>query len=383
MRKAKLTKSIVEDLSPGAGNDIAWDTVVPGFGARITETGRRTYFLKYRTKAGQQRKPKIGDHGPITCDQARAIAREWYMEAKSGGDPSAERSLSRAGETIADLCDQYHREHSLAHKKPKSVFDESRMIEKVVKPQIGRKKVSELGRPDIVKLHKSLAGTPFTANRVLSLLSHMMTMAMKWGLRPEGVNPCKGIPKFKEKAKERYLSPEEIDRLFAVLDDVGVDDPVIAALFKLSVMTGARRGELLNLKWSEVDLRNRRFKLLDSKTGPKIIHLSGPAAAVVQGIHPVHGNPYVFPGRIDGKPLVSVKKAWDSIRKKAGIQDARIHDLRHTFASIGVQNGIPLFDVGKLMGHRSLSTTARYAHLLDKNLTDAVDRIASKIKRTS
>lgn len=381
MRKAKLTKSIVEALSPD--NEVAWDTVVPGFGARLTGAGRRTYFLKYRTKGGQQRKPKIGDHGPMTCDQARAIAREWYMEAKSGGDPSLERTASRMGETISDLCERYHHEHSAAHKKPSSIAEERRMMDKILIPRFGTKKVAEIVRPDIAKLHRSLEKSPFTANRILALLSHMMTMAMKWGLRPEGVNPCRGIPKFKEKPKERYLLPEEIDRLFAVLDGVGADDPVIAALFRLSVMTGARRGELLNLKWSEVDLRNKRFKLLDSKTGPKIIHLSGPAAAVVQGIQPVHGNPYVFPGRIDGKPLVSVKKAWDNIRKKAGIQDARIHDLRHTFASIGVQNGIPLFDVGKLMGHRSLSTTARYAHLLDKNLTDAVDRIASKIKRTS
>ena len=380
MRKTKLTKSIVEGLTVGAGTDIAWDTVVPGFGARVTPTGRRTYFLKYRTKAGQQRKPKIGDHGPLTCDQARSIAREWYMAAKAGGDPSLERTDSRAGETIADLCERYHREHSVAHKKPTSIAEEKRMIEKILIPRFGSKKVAEIGRPDIAKLHRSLEGTPFTANRILSLLSHMMTMAMKWGLRPEGINPCKGILKFKEKPKERYLSPEEIARMFTVLDGMADDDPIMAALFKLLVLTGARKGELLNLKWSEVDLANRRLNLPDSKTGRKPVYLSDAAESVVRKIPKFSDNAFVFPGKVDGRPLVSIKRAWDNIRKKAGIADARIHDLRHTFASIGVQNGIPLFDVGKLMGHRSLSTTARYAHLLDKNLTDAVDRIASKIK---
>lgn len=383
MRKAKLTKSIVEGLTAGNGTDIAWDTVVPGFGARVTPAGRRTYFLKYRTKTGQQRKPKIGDHGPLTCDQARAIAREWYMEAKAGGDPSLERAASRVGETIAELCEKYHREHSIVRKKVTSIAEEQRMMTKILIPRVGTKKVSEIGRPDIVKLHKSLADTPFAANRVLSLLSNMMTMAMKWGLRPEGINPCKGISKFKEKPKERYLSPEEIARMFNVLDGMADDDPIMAALFKLLVLTGARKGELLNLKWSEVDLANRRLNLPDSKTGRKPVYLSDAAESVVRKIPKVSDNAFVFPGKVDGRPLVSIKRAWDNIRQKAGIADARIHDLRHTFASIGVQNGIPLFDVGKLMGHRSLSTTARYAHLLDKNLTDAVDRIASKIKQPS
>jgi integrase len=335
--------------------------------------------MKYRTKAGQQRKPKIGDHGPMTCDQARAIARDWYMAVRGGVDPSLERTSSRSGETIADLCERYHQDHSVAHKKPTSVTEEKRMMDKILIPKFGAKKVADVGRPDILKLHRSLDQTPITANRILSLLSHMMTMAVKWGLRPEGVNPCRGIPKFKEEPKERFLSPEEVGRLFAVLNVMGAGDPVMAALFKLLVLTGARKGELLNLRWVDVDLANRRLNLPDSKTGRKIVLLSDAAVAVVAGIPMMNGNPFVFPGRVDGCSLVSVKQAWDRIRKKANIADARIHDLRHTFASIGVQDGTTLYEMGKLLGHRSLSTTARYAHLADKNLTDAVDRIAHRV----
>jgi len=375
----KLSTSVVEGLLPIRGRNLAWDKRIPGFGVYLTKTGRRVYFLKYRTTSGVIRKPKIGDHGAITCEQARDIAEKWYLEARIGNDPSGERRATRTGETIADLCERYHAEYSTLRKKRSTVNEERGMIDRHVKPNWGRTRIVDLTRQDVIRVHTKMARIPVTANRLVALMSHMMSMAMKWNLRPDGQNPCKGVEKFKEKRREVYLEKPAIDELFRTLDDSKEFNTPTSAFFKLSVLIGTRPSELLLLRWSEVDFARKRLVLPDSKTGAKPVYLSDEAISILGALPRVAGSPWVFPGRDPSKPRKSMRHAWDRIRTKLKYDDVRAYDMRHTFATTGLTNGVQLHELKGLLGHKVLATTLRYAHVLDKDMADAARKIGKAV----
>ncbi|HCR85286.1 MAG TPA: integrase [Alphaproteobacteria bacterium] len=377
----KLTKSLIEQTKPDVKDIILRDTEVKGLLCKITPKGNKVFMLYYKTKGGRERKPKLGSFSFMTVDTARQTAKEYLLEVSRGGDPFSTENKDKRIYTVQDLSERYNKEYAPKKKKRSAKQDENNFKLHVI-PKIGHLKVSEVTNRDIVKLHNSMEKIPVTANRVLSLLSKAFNLAEDWKLLPEGKNPCRKVKKYKENRKERYLTKDEINNLFKVLDDNDdkqLDPIYVTNAIRLLLVTGCRLSEILTLKWDYINFDKSRFQLPDSKTGQKIVNLSEQAIKILKSTPKVKGNPYVIIGREDGNRLINLQKPWTRIRKRANITDVRLHDLRHTFASVAIGNGVSLEVIGALLGHRSIETTARYAHLQDELINKATNKIGNSI----
>ena len=383
--KLKLTVRSVEAITPGPADVIAWDTELVGFGCKVTPKGKRSYFLYYRTSEGQQRRPAIGTHGATRPETARAIARRWLAEVAEGKDPSQCRTDGRAAPTVRDLCERYMIEHAETRKKAASIRGDRRLIDKHLNPALGAKKVASVTRPDIAALHHSLRATPYEANRVLAMTSKMFSLAELWDLRPDGSNPAKNVERYPEKKRERYLSGDEVARLWIVLhsaDAAAKASPSAIAAIKLLLLTGRRLSEVLGLRWAWIDLDTKVMRLPDTMTGALTVSLADAAIEVLADLKAEGRDAtFVIAGRQNGTSLVNLQKPWQALRALAGLDEVRIHDLRHTFASIaaGLGMGLPL--IGRLLGHTQAATTARYAHLAQDPVRVAADAIGVEMMR--
>lgn len=381
MPSIRLTKRIVESQAPGVRDVLLWDSEVTGFGCKITPAGRRSYFCYYRTRDGQQRRPAIGPHGRLTVHEAREIARGWLATAAAGGDPSRERDAARKAPTVAQLCERFLDEHSARRNKPGTAYNYRRMIERFVLPSLGHRKVADVITADIEQLHHRLSATPYQANRVLGMLSKIMNLAERWSYRPPNSNPTRHIDRNREGKRERYLSALEMARLANTLAEAehsGHESASTVAGVRLLIFSGCRLSEILTLRWEHVDLEGRRLRLPDSKTGAKIVHLNA-ATINILGQLPRAPAGWVLPGGKEGGHLVNLQKPWRRIRARAELHDLRLHDLRHSFASVAAGLGEGLHMIGKLLGHSQPQTTHRYAHLADDPARAASDRVAKAI----
>jgi integrase len=381
---ATLTKSKIDTFLPGSKDVFVWDTTLPGFGLKITPSNHKTYLLSYRLggREATKRRYTIGTHGTFTPDQARKEAIRLRGLIASGTDPAEAKIKARAVMPFKQFAEQYIEQYAKLHKKPRSIVEDQRNLDNHVLPIFGSKSLENISRPDIAKLHHRLRTSPTAANRVLSLLTTMLNLAERWGLRPDGSNPCKHIQRFKETRRERFLSSEELARLGQALTKTEQDNthsPFIIGLFRLLIFTGARLGEIRTLTWEDVDLEERRLNLPDSKSGKKVIHLNAPAVAVLDALPKIEGNPFVCCGQRKKKGLVGIHRSWFDIRDTAGLPDLRLHDLRHSFASVAAGSGMSLPIIGALLGHSQAETTKRYSHLHQDPLREASEAIAQQI----
>ena len=377
----KLTNRTVAATRPRDRDVFVWDDELPGFGLRVKPSGVKSYVIQYRNRHNDSRRITIGRHGVIGPEKARRKAKKMLADVQDGADPATERKDDREAPTVAELAEKYLREHAAPHKKPRSVEEDQRLLRLHVLPALGRKKVAGITRADITGLHHAMRDTPGAANRTLALLSKMMNLAEKWGLRLDGSNPCRHVDKYPERKMERFLSVDELGSLGAVLAEAertATELPSVIPAVRLLMFTGARLGEILNLEWSHVDFEWSCLRLPDSKTGAKVIHLNAPALEVLNGIER-DGSPWVIAGRDPDKPLVNLRKPWHRIRAKAGLEGVRLHDIRHSFASIGAAGGLSLPIIGALLGHTQAATTMRYAHLAADPLKQAADMIGKRI----
>ena len=392
---ARITKRAVDALCAREREYMLWDHAVKGFGVRVHPSGRKVYIVKYRHH-GRVVKKTIGPHGAIPPAAARAHAAEIITAARTGRDPTGRdlrekdatgRGVPRQAHTaptIRDLAGRFLEEYVPAHCKPRTAHSYRGSITRHVLPRLGGRQIVEVTRSDVVALHHEMRAIPYAANHALGILSIMFTAAEIWGLRPEGSNPCRHVKRFRVGKSERFLSDEEYRRLGAVLhraEKTGTEAASAVAAVRLLMLTGCRLSEIMTLRWEDVDLEAAELRLPDSKTGAKVVHLGGPAVAVLRGMTRVEGNPWVIAGRRPGSRVASLHYPWGRIRKRAGLDDVRLHDLRHSFASGGLLVGEGLPMIGKLLGHSQMQTTARYAHLADDPVKAAADRIASRIAR--
>ena len=268
---------------------------------------------------------------------------------------------------VKELCTRYLTEHAETRKKATSIRNDRRLIEAHVLPALGSKKVAAITRAEIAALHHSLRKTPYEANRMLAMVSKMFGLAERWGLRPDASNPAKNIDRYREEKRERYLSPEELARLWQVLhsDEASktASRSAIAAV-KLLILTGRRLNEVLTLRWEWIDLDTKVMRLPDTKSGRLTVSLGEAAIAVLLDLR-ANGrdDTFVISGQRTGASLVNLQKPWRALRLLAGLDDVRIHDLRHTYASVGAGMGMSLPLLGRLLGHTQAATTSRYAHL--------------------
>jgi integrase len=371
---AKLSKRIVEGAAIRPSDYFLWDEAMSGFGVRVMPSGRKSYLIQYR-KAGRTRRVSLGTHGKITLDQARTKAKRLFGVIADGGDPAAELEDHRRAPSVAAMCDRFLKEYVPVHCKPSTAGEYKRSVNLFIKPAIGTYKLQEIERAHIAKLHHELQDRPYQANRTLGVLSKLFNLAEAWGLRPDGSNPCRHVKKYREEKRERYLSAEERGRLLRALDDVvadGTETEHVAGAFKLLLFTGCRLGEIQTLKWDYV--RDNLY-LPDSKTGAKTVYLNDAARSVLDTLPRVEGNPFVIVGAVEGQHVTDLQKPWRRIRVEAELEDVRIHDLRHSFASAAVGLGMSLPLIGKLLGHTTPQTTARYAHLADAPIRAAAELV--------
>ncbi len=402
IRREKITISIVDNLKAG---EIVWDTEVANFAVRCQKRDK-VYIFKKRIK-GRLRQLSIGKHGnPWTPDTARGKAYKYHCAIAEGKDPAHLRDEDKARPTIEQMCERFMTDYAIPYKKASSVRTDRINLDNHVLPLLGKFYVADISISDIDKFMRdvkagktaraarvdarggaAVKGGSGAANRAFAMLSKALSLSIQWGWRSD--NPASHVSKFKERKIERFLS----DREFAVVGDAmrdlekeGMNIYALAAI-RLLMFTGARRGEILTLEWSHVDFDRKILFLEDSKTGKKAIHLSAPALEVLSNIPKQKDNPYVICGAIEGAHLVNIRKPWGHVKDKASLKlkpdgsvvDVRLHDLRHTYASVAAMGGMSLPVIGKLLGHTQSSTTQRYAHLADDPLKEANEAIGKRL----
>ena len=376
-RKTRFTKTVVKALrydGDGKNRVTWWDAETPGFGVRITPKGSKSYVVLYRNPAGTLRWYTIGATDRIPLPLARQKAWEVLAHAGLGDDPAQEKTRKRRELRVRDLVDLFLSDYVDAHLRPSTASEYRRQLLTRVVPALGSKLVSEVTRADVAALHQKLGKTaPIQANRTLAAVGKMFSWALEHGHLPEGSpHPARGIKKFRETKRDRWIKPEEFPRLAeAIAEEPNV---FVRGALWLILFTGLRRGEVMGLRWTDVDLDRHELHLPDTKAHrAHVVPLSAPAVALLQGLPRVAGNPYVFPGIREGDHLRDLNGPWARIRKRAGLEDVRLHDLRRTVGSWLAIHGASLPLIGKILNHSTPTTTAVYARLAEDPVRAALE----------
>ena len=394
----RLNKTAIDGLKAKELEYFVWDVQMPNFGVRIYPSGRKVYLIQYRV-GSETRRYKLGIHGHLTIQQARREAQVKLGEVAKGGDPSKERQQNNKRPTLSQVCDDYL-ELGCGHKKESTNNSDKYRLERHIRPLLGRRKIDTITQADIAKLMNQVAsghtpknvktkprgravfkGGTGTANRTVQLLGGIFTFAIQQGYCT--ANPAHGIKKFKEGKRERFLSDSEYARIGEAihrLEDEGVNSLALKALQMLMV-SGCRMSEITKLRWENVDWANSNLQLPDTKTGYRNIPMSEEGMLMLKDLREdaVSGE-WVFPNSVGG-PLKDLRKTWLAVLAEAELKDVRIHDLRHSFASAAMREGVSLYEVGKILGHKCQETTARYAHLSDEAVSQAANKTAQHIVR--
>ncbi|MGR7997189.1 integrase arm-type DNA-binding domain-containing protein [Xanthobacter sp. ZOL 2024] len=430
----RLSKRVVDGLSVADRPRVFYDAEVKGFGLRVTPTGAKTFIVEYRPGGGgrgtAKRRMKLGTYGEITPEQARNMARDALAAVRCGQDPAGDRAHDRAAPMLEEVAARWLAEEVEPKRKAKTVIAYELALRRHILPVLGKRKAHTITRADVARLHRKIGVNAQTAaNRAIAALSSLYSWAEKSGEVPEQTNPCGGIDRFRERQRETYLTSDQLERLGAAIREAETDGipwnppnpgkqvkhlpreenrrtrihPHAAAALRLLIFTGARLREILHLKWSEVDLERGLLLLPDSKTGRKTIILNAPAATILAEL-PRLGD-YVIAGDDPKKPRSDLKKPWALVARRAGFTalvekrgadgqpvldrkgqpvmeertNVRLHDLRHTHASVGAGAGLGLPMIGRLLGHTQAATTQRYAHLADDPLRRASETIGARL----
>jgi len=394
----RLTKSRIDKAHPQEREYTIWDDSLPGFGVRIRPGGTKTFIVQKRLGKGRREiKMNVGRYcAPMTLEVARQQAKEWIGEILQGNDPR--RNTPENDITLAEFAIRFSEETDM-RKKEQTIINEHSLLKHHIIPILGNVLVSELTRSDVARMMRKIKqpetvkiqrtnkargksivrGGLHCANRARDVLSAIMTHAIVLELRQ--TNPVSQVKPFKTQKRERYLTKEEIGRLAQALKeaDAAGENQYATAAIRLIFYTGARKGEIISLKWSYVDYSRSMAFLSDSKTGAKGLYLPRLAVELLEALPKRAGSPWVLPSLRGQGHLIGLQRVWSKIRRTAGIEDVRLHDLRHTFASVGAANGLSLFIIGKALGHSNPATTQRYAHLANDPISQAVDQIADHI----
>jgi integrase len=406
MPRGRITKRAVDALTCPAGKDreILWDDALSGFGVAVFPSGKKAYVAQYR-QDGRSRRTNIGEHGRLTPDEARSQAKTILGAVETGADPIAERKAAREVRTFGDVAEDFMRLHIATKRKGRTKQSYREVLGKHVYPAIKSRRIVEVRRTDMARLHSTMVTTPSAANRTLAVVSSIWNWAAAREEVGVGANPCSGIERYAENSRERFLTSNELARLGDALREAEtaglpweVDesapgakhvakaenrrtilDPFAVAAIRLLILTGARLREILDAQWSNVDLERGILFLPESKTGKKPIYLSAAAQALLAPLPRIEGNPHIIAGAKDGAPRADLKRPWGAICRAAALDGVRLHDLRHSFASFGAGASLGLPIIGKLLGHSQPQTTHRYAHLDADPMRRAVETIGATI----
>jgi integrase len=406
MPTGRITKRRVDALKCTAGRDriFLWDDALAGFGVGAFPSGTKVYVAQFR-KDGRSRRVAIGEHGRLTPDEARSEAKKLLGAVEKGVDPVEERRLARGVRTFREIADEFVHRHVALKRKRRTRYEYERLLNVHIFPALSSRRITDVRRVDVARLHAALSDRPFAANRCLALISSIWNFAARRDEVQFANNPAKGIDRNPEQGRERYLTSKEFERLGNALrtaETIGLPwtvdetkpkakhtpkadkrrtlaDPFAVAALRLLIFTGARLREILHARWESVDFERGIIRLADSKSGRKPIYLSAAALSMLSNLPRVEGNPYLIPGSKDGAPRVDLKRPWAAIVKASDLDGVRLHDLRHSFASIGAGASMGLPIIGRLLGHSQPQTTAKYSHLQADPLRRAADTIGATI----
>ena len=359
----RLTKRIVDRLKVDDKDAIFWDSDLAGFGVRVHATGRKLYIVQSRGPAGLKR-VTLGPVGHTTIEERRREAAAVIDRIKRGDDPMPPEPAPEP--TVADLAARSVSVRFGVKCKPATAKAYKMALDRHVLPALGAMPLAEVGPKEVAALHHRMRDMPSMANRAVWVLSRLFVLAETWEMVPPGGNPCRHVRYYREKSRERFLTPEEFRRLGTALRRFEARGPTQAsavAALRLLMLTGCRTGEILTLRWDDVDRTAGVLRLRDGKTGPRMVPLTGPVLAVLDGIERMEGVSWVIRSKSDTR-LTGLFSHWQQIRMDVGLDDVRVHDLRHSYASRALALGESLTIIGRLLGHAKVETTAKYAHLV-------------------
>ena len=345
-----------------------------GFGIRVLPPGCKHYFLHTQVR-GHRTWKRIGDADAVTLTRARDRARSILAAQRNGGDDIAAQPDETLFETVADeVFRRYARNW-----KPRTLKVNLGYFKNQILPWFRGRPIADITAEDVRQWFASLHATPVAADRSAPVLSVIMRQAEGYGYRPEGSNPCAGIRRYRRQGRERFLTADEMRRLGEVLDRHQLLDPSKTAVVRLLLLTGCRKSEILTLEWS--DYREGNLYLRDSKTGPRTVWLSSHTRKVLDAL--TRNGPWVFPGSRTNRPMHDIPRFWQRVRKEAAIEDVRLHDLRHTYASVALAHGETVLTIGRLLGHNDPVTTLKYTHLADAAARNAVETVSAVLEGRS
>ncbi len=380
MGAVKLNRRTIDRLTVERGNRVFWDSELPGFGIRVHSTGHKVYVAQARVPGGLPKRGVIGRDAEISTRDARRKAAEMIDRIRRGLDP--EPPPAPPEPTVTDLAGHYMTAHVEVNCRPGTVEQYRSLLDLHILPELGGLKLSEVNRSHASALHYGLRNKPNRANHAVGLLSRMFNLAIAWGMTPARPNPCRSVKRYKQPECERFLNEEEYARLGRVLSEAGSEGGPMAsaaAAVRLLLLTGCRRTEILRLRWDDIDRAAGELRIRESKTGPRRVPLTAPVARVLAGIPRVEGNPWVIAGPRRGEPLKSINSYWYRLRERAGLDDLRLHDCRHSYASQALALGEGLPTIARLLGHNTVMTTYRYAHLAEDSEKASVARVGDSI----
>lgn len=375
-----LKKSNIDKLEYSKAKntqDIHWDGILPGFGVRVYPSGKRSFVLSYRCR-GRSHIKVIGKYGVLTLEQARDLAQRHLVSLIDSKDPFDEKDKMRGSVTFKEFCYEYMERYAKQHKKTWSQ-DESRIRQTFLRA-FGSVRIDAITRAEIAQLHGTIGQTyPYAANRCIEQLSKMFELAKIWGYVPETHhNPARGIQAYKETKRDRWVKPEELPRLAQAINRE--ENFYGSKALWLYLLLGVRKSELLKAKWDDIDWGRQELRLPETKSGRvHYVPISEPALAILQNLPRLESNPYILPGGKAGHHLVNIQKCWARVRKAAGVEDVRVHDLRRTLGSWLAQAGNSLHLIGRVLNHSSQSTTAVYARFAQDNVKQALEAHGQKL----
>jgi integrase len=365
----RLTQELVAELQIDGRDRLIFDAGLPGFGVRVTPVGTKIFIAQARVD-GRLRRVPVGRFPDQSVAKAREAARSALQDMRAGRDPKSEqairtKAIEAGATTVAVFAERWLDEYVRAKLKPRTVSDYERLVEQRINPALGHLIVGRVAKDDVLKFHADMKATPRRANYTVATFRALMTYAEDCGLRPPMTNSARRIKMYRERPRERFLSEDEIGtaaEAIATAEREKKIGPHAAAGLRLALFTGARSGEITAIKWSHVDWGRKLVRLPDSKTNePRTIHLSDAAVEVIKTVPRV--GPFVIAGAKPDEPYKNLTRAWGVAREFAGLDGVRLHDLRHSYASLAAGRGVSLQMIGKLLGHRVAATTQRYAHL--------------------
>ena len=367
MPRTTLTAARIERLRPRKSSYDVRDAKLRGFGVRVMPTGRKRFFVQCQHR-GERVWKIVGDAGTMSIDEARASAVETLAAIRRG-----EEAPRRPDETLFEAVAETVFEHHARLWKAGTLNVNRSYLRCQILPHFAGRQIADIDRQEVRHWFASLRATPVAADRSMPVLSVIMKEAEAMGLRPEGSNPCRRIRRYRRKGRDRFLSDEEIRHLAARLKAHEARRPQQVAVIRLLLLTGCRKSEILTLQWS--DYREGHLFLRDSKTGPRTVWLSEPARNILDGL--TRGNRWIFPGQDRDRPRCKswLFCFWNRVRAEAGLDDLRLHDLRHAHASLALRRGENVLVIGRLLGHRRAETTLKYTHAADAMMHDAVEKV--------